>query len=87
MSLGGSIAGPSGSMDWVFDFQDPGTDEPETNPLDQDIIEATVAVLSGRGCDDIGRDASHPETSSGLYGGRWPGPEFILTHPPPARRR
>lgn len=79
MSLDGFIAGPNDAMDWVFAY--PG--EPSMpNAIDEYIIETTGAVLVGRRCYDVGQRAARPELS-GLYGGRWIGPEFVLTHRPP----
>jgi dihydrofolate reductase len=78
MSLDGFIAGPDDAMDWVFDYVGPGL----LDEMDEEIIRTTGAVLSGRGCYDVGRRGERPETS-GLYGGRWHGPEFVLTHHPP----
>jgi len=78
MSLDGFIAGPGDAMDWVFEYVGPEF----LDDMDEDIIRTTGAVLSGRGCYDVGRRGERPETS-GLYGGRWHGPEFVLTHHPP----
>jgi dihydrofolate reductase len=80
MSLDGFIAGPNDAMDWVFAY--PG-DPHAPNTIDEYIIQSTGAVLTGRRCYDVGQQAARPELS-GLYGGRWVGPEFVLTHRPPA---
>lgn len=81
MSLDGFIAGPNHEMDWVFDhhFLPDG-------PIDlvDGVISATGSILSGRGSYDVGQAATRGETSS-AFGGRWSGPEFVLTHQPPAQ--
>ncbi|HZC06712.1 MAG TPA: dihydrofolate reductase family protein [Ktedonobacterales bacterium] len=79
MSLDGFIAGPNDAMDWVFAYSD---DLDAPNKIDEYIIQSTGAVLVGRRCYDVGQRAARPELS-GLYGGRWVGPEFVLTHRPP----
>jgi dihydrofolate reductase len=80
MSLDGFIAGPHHEMDWIFDhkFLPDG-------PIDvvEDLIASTGAMLSGRGSYEVGRAATREETSS-AFGGRWSGPEFVLTHRPPS---
>lgn len=80
MSLDGYIAGPNHEMDWVFDHQFL-PDEPID--LVDNVIAATGSILSGRGSYDVGQGATRGETSS-AFGGRWSGPEFVLTHQPPA---
>jgi dihydrofolate reductase len=69
MSLDGFVAGPNHAMDWMtgFSFR-PG--------LTEEYTETTGAVLGGRD----GFDA-HPDVS-GIYGGAWQGPVFVLTHRP-----
>jgi dihydrofolate reductase len=69
MSLDGFVAGPNHAMDWMTgtSFR-PG--------LVQEYAETTGAVLGGRD----GFDA-YPDIS-GIYGGAWQGPLFVLTHHP-----
>jgi dihydrofolate reductase len=69
MSLDGFVAGPNHSMDWMtgISFR-PGTVE--------EYAETTGAVLGGR--DGY---AAYPDVS-GIYGGAWRGPVFVLTHHP-----
>ena len=80
ISIDGFIAGPHHEMDWVFDHQF----LPE-GPIDviEELIATTGAALSGRGTYEVGVSATRTETS-GLFGGRWSGPEFVATHRPPA---
>jgi dihydrofolate reductase len=76
MSIDGFIAGPNDDMSWVFrhagDMPSGGVDE---------VIDRTGALLGGRRVYDVGRRAERPEMR-GLFGGRWSGPQFILTHTP-----
>src|SRR3954447_8905830 len=67
MSLDGFIAGPAHSMDWMAGttFRD---------GLVAEYADTTGAVLGGRD----GFDA-YPDVS-GIYGGAWTGPAFVLTH-------
>jgi len=79
-SLDGCVAGPHHEMDWVFDHHflpDERIDAIEN------VIASTGAILSGRGSYDVGRASARKETSS-AFGGRWSGPEFVLTHRPPS---
>jgi dihydrofolate reductase len=69
MSLDGYIAGPNHAMDWMAATSSrPG--------LIEEYAETTGAVLGGRD----GFDA-YPDVS-GIYGGAWQGPVFVLTHHP-----
>ena len=69
MSLDGFVAGPNHAMDWMTGISHrPG--------LIEEYAETTGAVLGGR----RGFDA-YPEVS-GIYGGAWRGPVFVLTHHP-----
>jgi dihydrofolate reductase len=77
MSLDGYIAGPGGDMDWVFEH---GSDVPAD--LIQEVIDSTGAILAGRGSYDVGRSSTRPETRK-PFGGRWSGPQLVLTHHPP----
>ncbi|WP_432866952.1 dihydrofolate reductase family protein [Microbispora rosea] len=69
MSLDGFVAGPNHAMDWMtgISFR-PG--------LIEEYARTTGAVLGGRD----GFDA-YPDVS-GIYGGAWRGPVFVLTHHP-----
>jgi dihydrofolate reductase len=77
MSLDGYMAGPEHEMDWVFEYA--GDASPE---LVQELIDTTGAILAGRGSYNVGRNSTRRETS-GPFGGRWTGPQFVLTHDPP----
>lgn len=69
MSLDGFVAGPGHSMDWTAGT----TSRPG---LADEYAATTGAVLGGRD----GWDA-YPDPS-GIYGGAWQGPLFVLTHHP-----
>jgi dihydrofolate reductase len=77
MSLDGYMAGPNHEMDWVFEH---AADTP--SELVQELIDSTGAILAGRGSYGVGRRSTRQETS-GPFGGRWSGPQFVLTHDPP----
>lgn len=72
MSLDGFIAGPDDAMDWVFGYAGP-------NPVVDDIIRTTGAILAGRRSYDVGQKARRPELRK-AFGGAWSGPQFVLTH-------
>jgi dihydrofolate reductase len=77
MSLDGFIAGPGHTLDWVFGYL-----TPDGHP---EIIAATGAILAGRRTYEVGkRDAAAAKPSGEAYGGAWSGPQFVLTHRPPA---
>ncbi len=76
MSVDGFIAGPEHAMDWIFEYDD-------EIPMADEVMNATGAILAGRNAYDVGERSERPETSE-AYGGRWQGPEFVLTHEPPA---
>ena len=69
MSLDGFVAGPNHAMDWMAET----THRPG---LIDEYAETTGAVLGGRD----GFEA-YPDVS-GIYGGAWQGPVFVLTHHP-----
>jgi len=77
MSLDGFIAGPGGDMSWLADHLGP-------NPTIDDLIGEVGALLVGNrtyGGDDPYRDTEHEGEA---FGGGWSGPQFVLTHRPPA---
>ena len=77
MSLDGFMAGPNGEMDWVFEH---AGDVPADQT--QELIDTTGAILAGRGSYNVGRTSTRRETAK-PFGGRWEGPQFVLTHDPP----
>lgn len=77
MSLDGFIAGPDDAMDWVFKYDYPDS-------LVGEVIESTGAILAGRNTFEAGRKAGQPEEATEAFGGAWHGPQFVLTHRPPA---
>lgn len=77
MSLDGFMAGPNHEMDWVFEHAADASPE-----LTQELIDTTGSILAGRGSYEVGRNSTRRETS-GPFGGRWSGPQFVLTHDPP----
>jgi dihydrofolate reductase len=77
-SLDGFIAGAGGDMQWLSEHIG------ENRQADA-LIGRVGALLVGantHGGDDPNRGTDH----EGAYGGRWHGPEFVLTHAPPADR-
>jgi dihydrofolate reductase len=76
MSLDGFIAGPDHSMEWAFEaFRDA-----KPNRMGEDVMTGTGAILGGRGWYDAA--AAKYDGVDGIYGGRWTGPVFVLTHHP-----
>lgn len=76
MSLDGYIAGPDDEMGWIFHHAGDMSKE-----LENEVIARTGATLGGRRAYEIGRQAERPEMRK-LFGGRWDGPQFILTNEP-----
>lgn len=78
MSLDGYIAGPGGDMSWLTAYIGP-------NPAAEKLIDRVGAVLVGNrtfGGDDPHRGDAEREGK--VFGGGWEGPQFVLTHHPPA---
>jgi dihydrofolate reductase len=69
MSLDGFIAGPGHAMNWIFEFM--------SSQAFPEVMDATGAVLIGRGTYDVAKRMSDEE--KGYEGGA----EFVLTHEPP----
>jgi dihydrofolate reductase len=79
MSLDGFIAGPDGDMSWMTDFLGP-------NPVVDDLISQTGALLVGNRTfsgDDLYKGQ---EGEGEAFGGGWEGPQFVRTHRPPAEQ-
>ncbi|PRX48576.1 dihydrofolate reductase [Prauserella shujinwangii] len=78
MSLDGFIAGPGGDMSWLTGYLGP-------NPTIEALLAEIGAILVGnrsfRG-DDPHRGDTEKEGKA--FGGGWEGPQFVLTHHPPA---
>jgi dihydrofolate reductase len=74
MSLDGFITGPDDAMEWAFEFGGP-------NPLADEVMESTGAILAGRRWYDVA--TARYDGRRGIYGGAWEGPVFVLTHDPP----
>jgi dihydrofolate reductase len=73
-SLDGYIAGPDDSMQWAFDFfEDAGSDR-----LADEVMHSTGAILAGRRWLDVATEKYGGR--QGIYGGKWDGPVFVLTH-------
>jgi dihydrofolate reductase len=77
MSVDGFIAGPDGDMSWLTEYLEP-------NPVLEDVIGKTGALLVGRRT--FGGDDPYQDTSGEgkPFGGGWEGPQFVLTHDLPA---
>ena len=76
MSLDGFIAGPGGDMSWLTAYLGP-------NPTADELVLDVGALLVGKrtfGGDDPNRGTDQ----EGAFGGVWHGPQFVLTHHPPA---
>jgi dihydrofolate reductase len=69
MSLDGFIAGPDDTMDWIIEYR--------TETAFPEVMQATGAMLAGRGTHEVGKRMSVEDTE---YDG---GPVFVLTHQPP----
>ncbi|MEU6641463.1 dihydrofolate reductase family protein [Saccharomonospora sp. NPDC046836] len=77
MSLDGFITGPGGDMSWMTDYQGP-------NPTAEDLVAQIGAILVGNRT-FRGDDPNRGTEQEGAFGGAWSGPQFVLTHNPPAK--
>lgn len=77
MSTDGFIAGPGGDMSWLTEHLGP-------NPEIDGLIDRIGALLVGNRT--FGGDDPHRGTDreGKPFGGGWSGPQFVLTHHPPA---
>jgi len=76
MSLDGFIAGAGGDMSWLGAFLGP-------NPVAEELVPQIGSIVVGRrtfGGDDPNKDTD----KEGAFEGAWHGPQFVLTHKPPA---
>jgi dihydrofolate reductase len=83
MSLDGFIAGPNDSMDWAIrEWSDDGANtrdiEVGRSSMADDVLQSAGAILGGRRWWDAAQQ--HYDGVDGIYGGRWHGPVFVLTH-------
>jgi dihydrofolate reductase len=79
MSLDGFISGPGGDMSWMTPYLGP-------NPVVDQLITRTGAILAGNrtfGGDDPYKGGPGEGEA---FGGGWDGPQFVLTHRPPAEQ-
>jgi dihydrofolate reductase len=77
MSLDGFIAGPGGDMQWMLPYLG------GANPTADALVDQIGALLVGRRT--FGGDDPHRGTDKeGALEGAWHGPQFVLTHRPPA---
>ena len=72
MSLDGFITGPDDSMDWAFEYPD------SPLRLADEVKRSTGAILAGRRWYDVATERYNGR--QGIYGGKWDGPVFVLTH-------
>lgn len=73
MSLDGFIAGPDDTMDWAFRHGG-------RSALADETRDSIGAILAGRRWYDVA--SAKYDGVAGIYGGRWTGPVFVLTHRP-----
>jgi dihydrofolate reductase len=78
MSLDGFIAGPDGDMTWMNELPEIGA-----HPVSDGLWQRIGALLTGART-HFGNDPNAGTDHEGAFGGRWSGPEFVLTHNPPA---
>ena len=72
MSLDGFITGPDDAMEWAFEY-------PEAPiRLADEVMCSTGAILAGRRWYDVATERYSGR--QGIYGGKWEGPVFVLTH-------
>lgn len=76
MSLDGFITGPDDAMEWAFELGRP-------SDLADEVRDGIGAILAGRRWYDVATDRY--DGRAGIYGGKWDGPVFVLTHDPPER--
>jgi dihydrofolate reductase len=73
MSLDGFITGPDDSMEWAHELEAPV-------PLASATRDRIGAIVAGRRWHDLA--AERWDGRQGIYGGKWDGPVFVLTHRP-----
>jgi dihydrofolate reductase len=83
MSVDGFIAGPDDSMDWVVaQWSDRGENtrdiDVQRSSIADEVLQSAGAILGGRRWYDVA--VQKFDGYNGIYGGRWQGPVFVLTH-------
>jgi dihydrofolate reductase len=86
MSLDSFVAGPNDSMDWVVaQWSDGGENtrdiDVQRSAVADEVLQAAGAIVGGRRWYDVA--VRQFNGYDGIYGGRWKGPVFVLTHRPP----
>jgi dihydrofolate reductase len=76
MSLDGYIAGPDGDMSWLTPHLGP-------NPTADALVDRIGAMLVGNRTFG-GDDPNKGTDKEGAMSGAWHGPQFVVTHEPPA---
>jgi dihydrofolate reductase len=76
MSLDGFIAGAGGDMSWLLEHLGP-------DPVAETLIANIGSLLIGNRT-FRGDDPNRGTPNEGPFGGAWTGPQFVLTHRPPA---
>jgi dihydrofolate reductase len=71
MSLDAFIAGADHEMEWAFEY-------PHSSAMADEVMNSTGAILAGRRWFDVATERY--EGRAGIYGGKWTGPVFVLTH-------
>ncbi len=77
-SLDGFIAGPGGDMEWMNRLEG-------GNGIAEELLPQVGALLVGRNTHG-GDDPNRGTEREGAFGGRYQGPEFVVTHHPGADR-
>lgn len=76
ISLDGFIAGPGDSVEWSFDYG-------AATSLAEETMNRVGAIVAGRRWYDLARERW--SGVDGIYGGKFEGRVFVLTHNPPAQ--
>jgi dihydrofolate reductase len=71
MSLDAFIAGADHEMEWAFGYGG-------SRAMADEVMSSTGAILAGRRWYDVATERY--QGRAGIYGGKWTGPVFVLTH-------
>jgi dihydrofolate reductase len=74
ISLDGFVAGPDDSMDWAFEYGEPTS-------LADETMSRIGAIVAGRRWYELAKERW--DGVDGIYGGKYEGRVFVLTHRPP----